>query len=178
METGEPDHGATCQGYRDGSAWARGQAWGVYGTALGYRYTKEEKYIDAFRTVTEYFLSHLPEDLVPYWDFEFTDGSDQPRDSSAAVIAACGMLEMAKYLPEEDAAFYSRKASEIMKSIYDNYAVKDHESSNGLVLHSTYSNHSPYNTCNHCGVDECNSWGDYFYMEALTRLAKDWEQYW
>ena len=178
METGEPDHGATCQGYRDGSAWARGQAWGVYGTALGYRYTKEEKYIDAFRTVTEYFLSHLPEDLVPYWDFEFSDGSDQPSDSSAAVIAACGMLEMAKYLPEEDAAFYSRKASEIMKSIYDNYAVKDHESSNGLVLHSTYSNHSPYNTCNHCGVDECNSWGDYFYMEALTRLAKDWEQYW
>ena len=178
METGEPDHGATCQGYRDGSAWARGQAWGVYGTALGYRYTKEEKYIDAFRTVTEYFLSHLPEDLVPYWDFEFTDGSDQPRDSSAAVIAACGMLEMAKYLPEEDASFYSRKASEIMKSIYDNYAVKDHGSSNGLVLHSTYSNHSPYNTCNHCGVDECNSWGDYFYMEALTRLAKDWEQYW
>lgn len=55
--------------------------------------------------MTEYFLSHLPEDLVPYWDFEFTDGSDQPRDSSAAVIAACGMLEMAKYLPEEDAAF-------------------------------------------------------------------------
>ena len=79
METGEPDHGATCQGYRDGSAWARGQAWGVYGTALGYRYTKEERYIDAFRTVTEYFLSHLPEDLVPYWDFEFTDGSDQPE---------------------------------------------------------------------------------------------------
>ena len=178
VNTGEPKKGVTHQGYRDGSAWARGQAWGVYGTALGYRYTKEERYIDAFRTVTEYFLSHLPEDLVPYWDFEFTDGSDQPRDSSAAVIAACGMLEMAKYLPEEDAAFYSRKASEIMKSIYDNYAVKDHESSNGLVLHSTYSNHSPYNTCNHCGVDECNSWGDYFYMEALTRLAKDWEQYW
>lgn len=178
METGKPDHGATCQGYRDGSAWARGQAWGVYGTALGYRYTKETKYIDAFRTVTGYYLDHLPEDLVPYWDFEFTDGSDQPRDSSAAVIAACGMLEMAKYLPGEDAAYYSGIASEIMKSIYDNYAVKDHESSNGLVLHSTYSNHSAYNTCNHCGVDECNSWGDYFYMEALTRLAGDWEQYW
>ena len=134
--------------------------------------------MDAFRTVTGYFLEHLPEDLVPYWDFEFTDGSDQPRDSSAAVIAACGMLEMAKYLPEEDADYYRTKASEIMKSIYDNYAVKDHETSNGLVIHSTYSNHSPYNTCNHCGVDECNSWGDYFYMEALTRLSKDWEQYW
>ena len=178
METGEPDHGATCQGYRDGSAWARGQAWGVYGTALGYRYTKEQKYIDAFKTVTGYFLSHLPKDLVPYWDFEFTDGSDEPRDSSSAVIAACGMLEMAKYLPEEDAAYYTDRACEIMKSVYDNYAVKDHDSSNGLVLHATYSKHSPYNTCNHYGVDECNSWGDYFYMEALTRLKGDWEQYW
>ena len=178
METGEPDHGATCQGYRDGSAWARGQAWGVYGTALGYRYTKEQKYIDAFKTVTGYFLSHLPKDLVPYWDFEFTDGSDEPRDSSSAVIAACGMLEMAKYLPEEDARYYTDRACEIMKSVWDNYAVKDHDSSNGLVLHATYSNHSPYNTCNHCGVDECNSWGDYFYMEALTRLKGDWEQYW
>ena len=56
--------------------------------------------------MTEYFLSHLPEDLVPYWDFEFSDGLISSRDSSAAVIgAACGMLEMAKYLPEEDAAF-------------------------------------------------------------------------
>ncbi len=48
METGEPDHGATCQGYRDGSAWARGQAWGVYGTAMAYRYTKREAYIRRF----------------------------------------------------------------------------------------------------------------------------------
>ena len=65
-----------------------------------------------------------------------------------------------------------------MKSLYDSYAVKNPELSNGLVLHSTYSNHSPYNTCNHYGVDECNSWGDYFYMEALTRLHKDWILYW
>ena len=69
-------------------------------------------------------------------------------------------------------------AKKILKSVYDNYAVKNMKESNGLVLHSTYSNRSPYNTCNHYGVDECNSWGDYFYMEALTRLEKDWEQYW
>ncbi len=64
---------------------------------------------------------------------------------------------------------YRRLAGQIMKSVYDNYAVKDKKESNGLVLHSTYSNHSPYNTCNHYGVDECNSWGDYFYMEALSK---------
>ena len=106
MKTGAPDHGATCQGYRDGSAWARGQAWGVYGMALAYRYTGRKEYIDLFRHVTEYFLEHLPKDLVPYWDLEFTDGDDQPRDSSSASIAACGMLEMAKYLEPEEAEHY------------------------------------------------------------------------
>lgn len=178
METGEPDHGATCQGYRDGSAWARGQAWGIYGCALAYKYTKRKEYIDLFKGVTEYYMTHLPKDMVPFWDLEFTDGDDQPRDSSSASIAACGMLEMIKYIPEEEGAVYKKYAMQMMKSVYDNYAVKDSRESNGLVLHSTYSNHSPYNTCNHYGVDECNSWGDYFYMEALTRLQKDWNLYW
>ena len=178
METGEPDHGATCQGYRDGSAWARGQAWGIYGTAIGYKYTKRREYIDIFKGVTDYYLRHLPEDLVPFWDLEFGDGDDQPRDSSSASIAACGMLEMAKYMEPEDAKYYTGIAKKFMKSVKDHYAVTDFKSSNGLVLHSTYSNHSPYNTCNHCGVDECNIWGDYFYMEALTRLHKDWCVYW
>lgn len=178
METGEPDHGATRQGYRDGSAWARGQAWGVYGLALAYKYTGRKDYIELFRHVTEYFLTHLPKDLVPYWDLEFTDGDDQPRDSSSASIAVCGMLEMSKYLEAEEAEHYRQIAARIMKSLYDNYAVKDMETSNGLVLHSTYSNRSPYNTCNHCGVDECNAWGDYFYMEALTRMSREWALYW
>lgn len=178
METGEPDHGATCQGYRDGSAWARGQAWGIYGCALAYKYTKRAEYIELFKGVTKYFMTHLPKDMVPYWDLEFTDGDDQPRDSSSASIAACGMLEMIKNLSPEDGAVYQTYAQQMLKSVFDNYAVKDSSKSNGLVLHSTYSNHSPYNTCNHYGVDECNSWGDYFYMEALTRLHKDWELYW
>lgn len=176
--TGAPDHGATCQGYRDGSAWARGQAWGVYGTAIGYRYTRRKEYIPVFEGVTDYFLRHLPEDLVPFWDLEFGDGDDQPRDSSSASIAACGMLEMAKYLDGERALYYRGIAGRLIKALAEHYAVKDPKDSNGLVLHSTYSNHSPYNTCNHYGVDECNIWGDYFYMEALTRLHKDWQVYW
>ena len=177
-KTGAPDHGATCQGYRDGSAWARGQAWGVYGCALAYKYTECGEYIELFRHVTQYFLEHLPQDMIPFWDLEFTDGDDQPRDSSAASIAACGMLEMIKFMDEKEAAVYERYARQLMKSLYERYAVKDPRVSNGLVLHSTYSNHSPYNTCDHCGVDECNAWGDYFYMEAMTRLHKDWNLYW
>lgn len=185
MKTGEPDHGSTCQGYRDGSAWSRGQAWGIYGMALAYRYTKKEAYIDLFRNVTEYFMNHLPENLIPYWDLEFADWTEeqlkenpQPLDTSSSSIAACGMLEMAKYLNDDEANYYRSLARKLMKAIYDEAVVKDLTQSNGLVLHSTYSNHSPYNTCNHYGVDECNSWGDYFYIEALTRLSRDWEQYW
>lgn len=178
MENGVPDHGATCQGYRDGSAWARGQAWGIYGMALAYRYTGRAEYIDKFKRVTGYFLKHLPKDMVPYWDLEFCDGSDEPRDSSSASIAVCGMLEMAKYMEPEEGANYTHVAKKMMKSVVDFYAVKDKQESNGLVLHGTYSKKSPYNTCTPEGVDECNIWGDYFYMEALTRLSKDWNPYW
>ena len=178
METGAPDHGATCQGYRDGSAWARGQAWGIYGTAIGYRYTREPSYVNLFKGVTDYFFRRLPKDLVPFWDLEFGDGDEEPRDSSAASIAACGLLEMARYMEPGEGAGYTGMARRLMKSLAVNYAVKDYSKSNGLVLHSTYSNHSPYNTCSHYGVDECNLWGDYFYMEALTRICRDWNPYW
>ena len=177
--TGHPDHGATCQGYQDGSAWARGQAWAIYGTALAYRYTREPSYRHVFDFVTSYYLQHLPKDMVPFWDLMFTDGDNQPRDSSSASIAACGLLEMARCV--EDASIqqqYIKLARQMIRVLYDMYAVRNAYFSNGLVLHGTYSNRSPYNTCDHCGVDECNIWGDYFYLEALTRLAGPWEPYW
>ncbi|MEF2071097.1 glycoside hydrolase family 88 protein [Consotaella aegiceratis] len=177
-ETGGPVRGETCQGYKDDSSWARGQAWGVYGTALSYRYERRPEYLDAFRRVLAYYLSRLPEDLVPYWDLIFTDGSDEPRDSSSASIAACGLLEMAQYVEPAEAEGYVALARRMLKSLADHYAVTDSSVSNGLVLHGTYSKKSPFNTCTPEGVDECVSWGDYFYMEALTRLSKSWEPYW
>lgn len=178
-ETGEPDHGATCQGYRDGSAWARGQAWGVYGTAVGYRYTKREEYIGYFKRVTTYFLEHLPEDLCPYWDLEFGSGDDEARDSSSAVIAACGMLEMSRYMDAQDSAYYRSVALKLIGKMIEGYRVKDPRESNGLLLMGTYSKKSPYNTCTEAGVDECVIWGDYFYMEALYRaLDPEWKSYW
>lgn len=178
MVTGDGDHGETCQGYKNDSAWARGQAWGIYGCALAYKYTQDERYLVLFEHVTKYYIDRLPMDLVPYWDLTFVEGDTEPRDSSSASIAACGMLEMAKYLEPDLQEYYLKLARKIMHSVVANYAVKNHTESNGLVLHSTYSNRSPYNTCNHYGVDECNSWGDYFYMEALMRLYTDWKPYW
>lgn len=177
-ETGAPVRGSTAQGYRDGSAWARGQAWGVYGMALSYHYTRDPACIQLFRDVTKYFIDHLPEDLIPYWDLSFTSG-DEPRDSSSAAIAACGMLEMARYLEGDEAAYYTDMARKMAQALADKCGVTDPRTSNGLLLHGVYAKVSPYNTMTeNRGVDECNTWGDYFYMELLTRLEKDWKMYW
>lgn len=178
METGEPTHGVTHQGNRNNSAWARGQAWGIYGIALSYRYLKDPSYIDLFFRVTDYFIQHLPEDLIPYWDFDFDTGSDEPRDSSASAIAVCGIYEMIKYLEPSQAAPYKEAADRMLKALIDHCANIDPQVSNGLLLHGTYARDSKENTCKNRGVDECNTWGDYFYMEALVRLTKDWELYW
>ena len=168
----------THQGYSAESAWSRGQAWGIYGIALSCRYTRKAEYIDLFDHVAGYFLEHLPKNLIPYWDFIFTDGSDEPRDSSSAAIAACGMLEMAKYLDGEKQEFYINAAKRLMKALYDNCAVKDTKISDGQLLHGVYGRKTPYNDCIDHGIDECNLWGDYFYVEGLMRLYKEWNPYW
>jgi unsaturated chondroitin disaccharide hydrolase len=178
-ETGEPSHGATCQGYNDISAWARGQAWGIYGTALSYTFTKDPKFIEDFFKVTQYFEQNLPTDFVPYWDLIFKEG-DEPRDSSAAAIAICGIDEMKKYLTGiqeiEELGSFSEK---MMESLIQNYSAKPEDKTHGFIYHSTYSKKTPYNTCTPEGVDECVIWGDYFYMEALMRgLDKTWQMYW
>ncbi|MCA2406500.1 glycoside hydrolase family 88 protein (plasmid) [Rhizobium leguminosarum bv. viciae 248] len=176
--TGAPVRGATKQGYRDDSAWARGQAWAIAGMALSYRYERIEEYRQTFDRLLAFYLNRLPADMVPYWDLVFSDGDGEPRDSSSASITACGLLEMADLVEPEPAARYRTLARRMMKSLADHYAVKDPSVSNGLVLHATYSKKSPFNTCRGEGVDECVSWGDYYYMEALTRLSRSWSSYW
>ena len=178
VNTGEPTYGVTHQGNRNGSAWARGQAWGIYGAALSYRYVKNPEYLDLFFEVTDYFIEHLPEDLVPYWDFDFDTGSTEPRDSSASAIAVCGIYEMCKYLDQEKAAPYLEAADKMLRALMDHCANRDYKKSNGILLHGTYARDSKENTCKNRGVDECNTWGDYFYMEALIRTLKDWNLYW
>lgn len=177
-KTGMPLNGVTHQGNRDGSAWSRGQAWGIYGAALSYKAIHNPEYIDIFKKVTNYFLEHLPKDLIPYWDFDFTDGSDEPRDSSASAIAICGMLEMAKYLPKEESEYYIGMSKRLLLALIEKCSVNSEKNSNGLLLHGTYARASANNPCTNRGVDECNTWGDYYYLEALTRLSKDWNSYW
>lgn len=174
-DTNKPLKGVTCQGASDESAWARGQAWGIYGPMLTYVYKKNDKALKTFKATTNYFLNHLPQDYVAFWDLSFNDGDDEPRDSSSAAIAVCGMLEGIKYMDPADPLrrTYVNAINRIMNSLIDNYLTKDVPQANGLLLHATYG--KPQNS----GVDEMNIWGDYFYMEALHRmLDPDWKLYW
>lgn len=177
-ETGKPLNGVTRQGNRNDSAWSRGQAWGIYGSALAYRYTKDSDYIDKYRKMTDFFINHLPEDYLPYWDFDFTSPSEEPRDSSASAIAVCGIYEMIKYLKGDEREYYKREADKLLDVLISKCAVTDPSTSNGLLFHGTYARKSEFNPCNNRGVDECNIWGDYFYFEALMRAYKDWDSYW
>lgn len=173
-ETGEPVRGVTRQGYSDDSAWARGQAWGIYGIPLNYRENRNPASVCLFKAMTNYFLNRLPGDDVSYWDLIFGDGSGQPRDSSASAIAVCGMHEMVKYLPEvdEDKTVYRHAMHRILRALMDNYTGVKAEPGRPILYHGVYSWHSGK------GVDEGNIWGDYYYMEALMRFCRDWKPYW
>ncbi|WP_122639089.1 glycoside hydrolase family 88 protein [Romboutsia sp. Marseille-P6047] len=173
-ENGMPLKGVTRQGYNDDSSWARGQAWGVYGIPLNYKYTKNESCFNLYKGMTNYFLNRLPEDNVCYWDLIFKDGDGHSKDSSAAAIAVCGMHEMNKYLPEvdEDKEVYKYAMHNILRSLIKNYTSEEVARGKPILYHGVYSWHSGK------GVDEGNIWGDYFYLEALIRFYKDWELYW
>jgi len=171
--TGEPRFGSTHQGYSDDSCWARGQAWGIYGFALGGLHTGNSDYFELAARLANYFLNRLPEDGICCWDLIFTDNKRTPRDSSAAAIAACGLLELVKALPISDPRreIYASWAWRIVKRLGSAYLAPI-EGSNALLLHGVY--HMP----NGAGVDEACIWGDYFYMEALMRLRHVWTAYW
>lgn len=173
-EDGAPVKGVTRQGYNDESAWARGQAWGIYGIPLNYKSTKNTHAFNLYKGMTNYFLNRLPKDNVCYWDLIFNDGDDQSRDSSAAAIAVCGMHEMNKYLPEVDESkeVYKYAMHTILRSLIENYTNHNIGEGKPVLLHGVYSWHSGK------GVDEGNIWGDYYYLEALIRFYKDWELYW
>lgn len=173
-ETREPLKGVTRQGYNDSSSWGRGQAWGIYGIALNYMYTKNEEYIHYYHAMTNYFINRMPSDDVVYWDLIFKDGDGHLKDSSASAIAICGIAEMLKHMPEtfEDKRLHQNAANRMLKSLINNYHNKEISIGSCVLLHGVYSWHSKK------GYDEGNIWGDYFYFEALMRYYKDLKIYW
>ncbi|HHC7130270.1 TPA: glycoside hydrolase family 88 protein [Vibrio parahaemolyticus] len=173
INTGEPRYGNTQQGYADDSCWARGQAWGIYGFLLSYIYTGNSELVTLSKKLANYFLNRLPEDAVCHWDLALVNTSAL-RDSSSAAIAVCGLLELIKHLPvtDPDRANYQQWAMNIMASLTRHYLSREQDDTNGLLQHSVY--HLSSNK----GVDECASWGDYFYVEALVRMTQNWKLYW
>jgi len=172
-KSGAPLRGTTHQGYSDESCWARGQAWGMYGFPLVYRYNGDTSLITLSARLSEYFLARLPTDHICCWDLAFTDDKVE-RDTSAAAIAVCGLLEMARQMPIADAgrARFEARAETILLSLIDNYALGEHDAGDGLLREAVY--HMPKKI----GVRERVIWGDYFYLEALMRFTRVWDPYW
>lgn len=171
---GKPIGGGTHQGYHDGSTWTRGQAWAVYGFALSYRYTRDPKYLDTAVRAARYFIEHLPEDHVAYWDFDVPIEAGTPRDSSASAIAACGMLEILEHLEEEDGnkGLLTDAVEKSMISLVNGYSTIGEAAEEGLIKHGSYYVRGGM------GPDDYMIWGDYYYLEALLRLTQGVPGYW
>ncbi len=172
-DTGLPREGKTHQGFADDSCWARGQAWGIAGFPLVARHNGDTRLLGLSKVLANYYLNRLPSDGICHWDLVFTEGPEE-RDSSAAAIAACGLLQLASSLPLLDPlrADYERAAAGMVMTLSEHYFNHEGAPGTGLLRHAVY--HKP----NRIGVDESCIWGDYFYLEALTRLTRIWEPYW
>jgi len=161
-ETGNPSHGVTDQGLNDDTAWSRGQAWGIYGFNISYKYTGNPLFMQEGTKTTNYFLNHLPKDNIAYWDLSFTDGNE-PRDTSAAAICASGLIDNYKYYDNEYKDIYLGAAHQILKSLSQKYTTRG-AYSNGVLREGVYSYHDDL------GINTPLIWGDYYYMEALMKL--------
>jgi unsaturated chondroitin disaccharide hydrolase len=153
----------TRQGHSRGSTWSRGQAWAVHGFTMAYRETGVRRLLDAARRTADWFLTHLPPDRVPYWDFEAPGIPNEPRDSSAAAIAASGLLELAALEPDATrSARYRAAADSIITALSSApYLARGH-STQAILLHGTQDRpRGSYDT----GL----VFGDHYFIEALLR---------
>lgn len=172
----------TAQGAFDESAWARGQAWGLYGYTMMYRETKQKIYLHFAEKIAAYILNHpnMPDDMVPYWDFNAPDlpasspyalQYKQYRDASSASIIASALLELSTHVKGEEAKQYVRAAEKMLVSLSSD-AYKAPIGSNGgfILMHSVGS--IPHNS----EIDVPLTYADYYYVEALLKyrnLLKD-----
>ncbi len=160
-ETGDVLETLGGQGYEDGSSWTRGQAWAIYGFALSYLHTKETRYLDAARRVANYFLSAAAEyDYIPPVDFR---SPREPHyiDTTAGAIAACGLIELEKHVPEYDKAQYLNGAVKILRAL-----TQKHCDFTDKIDSLLQNGSEAYHTNKHLSI----IYGDYFYMEAMLRL--------
>ncbi|ALJ01171.1 hypothetical protein DC20_03595 [Rufibacter tibetensis] len=167
--TGEVKEKKTAQGYADESAWARGQAWGLYGYTVMYRETKDQKYLTQATRMADFMLNHpnLPKDKIPYWDFNAPNIPNALRDASAGAINAAALLELCRYAPADAAKKYFNAAETILTTLStDTYRAAPGTNGGFLLKHGV--GHHPAGT----EVDTPLTYGDYYYIEALRRYQE------
>lgn len=157
--------GVTHQGYSDQSMWARGQSWAIYGYTVCYRETKDPKYLSFVQHLVDSYLSRLPADYVPYWDFDDPKIPNAPRDASAAAIAASGLLELSTHLNAVKGEHYKQTAIKMLKSLSSS-------TYRSVSLKPSFLVHSTGNWPAHSEIDASIIYADYYYIEALLRLKK------
>ena len=165
--TGKPQAKSTYQGYSDDSAWARGQAWGLYGYTMMYRETRNQAYLEQARRIARFIVNHprLPKDKVPYWDFDAPDIPDDLRDASAAAIMASALLELSQMdSGKESQRWYNVAVQQLQTLTSKEYLASEGENGGFILKHSVghYTAHSE--------VDVPLTYADYYYVEALIRL--------
>ncbi len=165
-ETGEFVKGYTHQGYADESMWARGQTWGIYGFAIAFRETGNKEFLDTSIRLADHFLDRLPEDGIPYWDFDDPKIPNAPKDASASGVAACGLLELSGLVEDKDLKEKYFNAAKKSLEILSTKEYFSGDTNQALLLHST--GHYPNNS----ELDMPIIYADYYYMEALLRLKK------
>ncbi|MBN2023492.1 MAG: glycoside hydrolase family 88 protein [Pirellulales bacterium] len=168
--TGEFLRQSTHQGLSAESTWARGLAWSMYGFTQVYELTGMDEFLKVAQRNAEYWLAHLPEDKVPYWDFN-ADLSQPPpwgamKDSSAGAIAASALLDLARQAESPDnSVVYHNAALATLDALLDpKYLAVDTPGWEGVLKHGVY------HTKRDLGVDESVIWGDFFFVEALTKV--------
>lgn len=155
----------TVQGYADDSKWARGQAWGLYGYTMMYRFTKDVAYLQQACHIADLLIPLLPEDAVPYWDYDDPAIPNAPRDASAAAVMASALLELFGYVSGDAAKTYRKTAEKQVRSLASPaYLCKPGECHGFLLKHST--GNLPSNS----EIDKPLTYADYYFLEALSRL--------
>ena len=153
----------TFQGFKDDSSWARGQSWAVYGFTMCYRYTKDLDYLKQAISTANFFMNHknLPEDGIPYWDFNDTSIPIAPRDASAAAVMASALIELYKFTKNEKYLNYSDKVIQTLSS--NKYLLNDAVKGPFILDHSTG------NWPKSDEIDEPIIYADYYFLEAIIR---------
>ncbi len=167
-ETGAVLKKQTVQGHADPSAWARGQAWGLYGFTVMYRETRRPEYLAQARRIAQFLVNHprLPADKIPYWDYDAPEIPAAPRDTSAAAIMCSALVELSGFVPEPEAGQYLHVAELQIRSL-SSPAYRGEKGGNGgfLLLHAV--GHIPEKH----EIDVPLVYGDYYFLEALHRFS-------